>query len=100
MRGGGRVQLCWSGALFCSLCAFPVQRSCESVRQKSEGNDRANNASTDRGNQKCDALSDPLSGHCHDRQNESHGEENESEAKNPKGKESKDKTYPSSFDGR
>jgi len=44
-------------------------------------------------------LSYTVGGHGNNRENESYDEQNESEAKNPKGEESKDKAYPTGFDG-
>jgi hypothetical protein len=100
MGGFGLMELCWSCVLLSSRCAFLVQRSCESVRQKDERNHRANRASDDRRNQKRNPLSHALGGHGNNGQNKRREKENEPEPKNPKGEEAKNQAYPTGFDSR
>ena len=82
-----------------SCCAFLFQRGCKSARYESERNHDANNCRSDGRNQKDNAMAYTVGGHGNNRENESYDEQNESEAKNPKGEESKDKAYPTGFDG-
>lgn len=62
-------------------------------------NDGTDDEGRDGRDKQGDALADLISAHRDDRENNSDTEEHESQTEYPKGKETKDKTNPTSFDG-